>query len=571
MKPFRKYLGLTLLLPALSQADPFGGQIGFIAENGVQNDALVSKIPESDPAGSDLLRWENGDIMHGEFDGMAEGLLWRRNDMEQVLRFPLKGIRQIIFNAAKSAELTKGTSFITLISGDRIPGKIISLNDQELGLESSIAGTMSVPRELIKSIAPNPFEGELIYAGPFTSDGWMRLSYPETLEEAGEVEGTIAPTDSGESEPKEEKKETPPSWFYSGAAFYCISRHPLVFDAGLPDVGRLRFKVYCKSQLSLAVALHSDFTRPVQPNLEGGLDVEKPVEPANPAEGAPGETEEEKPEVKYEKITDYQKGTEFQEIPWLRTSRNNNAESFGTGYILNISSYLQLTSNTFNEDGGANPMQRVQTSRSSSSIPQSGIVDVDIRFDRNKALIMLFINGEYVTQWTDPAGYIGKGTGIGFLNSNSSAIRISDILVTTWNGSLDSAKSMESPDRDIALLTNGTDRFSGELTKIEDEMAFLKTNYAEIKVPLGDLSEIVMKENGTADPEDPKWAWPDDSASIVFKPYGFIKMIPESAVSNEISGSSPFLGKIKVDLESAVMLRLQDESPDLSDWFDNDF
>jgi len=557
MKLSRITLGLAAAVPTIAGAEILlQGGLGVQSVQ-IQEEASKDNLPVSDPAGSDLIRFDNGDIMHGEFGGLAEGLIWKRQDIEQPIRFQTKSVRQIIFNEARSNDFSKGTSYVTLISGDRVPGEIIAMNEKELTLSSPIIGDLAIPRDRIRSIAPNPYDGELHYAGPFTSDGWMRLGYerPEKNEESDEEE---------EAEEQEEPKEPTPSWVYSGAAFYSMDRTPLVFDANLPDVGRLRFKVAYKATMNISVAFHADLTHP--------LPVEE-VETPGPKEEIDEEeaTAElvEKPELKFETLTDLHKNQPLQTIPWMRPGQSNLADFFGTSYVLNIhSSYPSLNRSSFNEDGGATN-RRLSTARSSVSVPPHGETEIEIRFDRPKNLVMLFIDGEYAAQWNDQTDYLAKGSAIGFLNTSSNQVRISDIVVTSWNGVTDSASSMDHPERDVALLTNGTDRFSGTLDRIENGKAFLNTSYAKVEIPLEDLSLIELHKNGQADPEDVSYDWKSEPATILFKPYGLIKIVPDSSTPEILSGHSPFFGEIKVNLQSAVMLRLLDESPDISDWFDD--
>ncbi|MEJ6581228.1 MAG: hypothetical protein QNL33_01455 [Akkermansiaceae bacterium] len=531
----------------------------------VQAPAQASKaeLPASDPAGSDIIRFENGDIMHGEFGGIAEGLIWKRQDIEQPIRFQMKSVRQIIFNAAKSNDFSKGTSFVTLISGDRVPGEIISMTEKELTLSSPIIGDLTIPRERIRSIAPNPFDGELHYAGPFSSDHWMRLGYiaAEKKEESEDEEE--------QAEEKDDAQEPAPSWVYSGSAFYSMDRAPLVFDAKLPDVGKLRFKVAYKAAMNISVAFHADLTHPLPPKEVDAPDKQKNEEEDKATdEEAPPKEEPKMPDLEFETLTDLHKDQPFQTVPWMPTGQSNHADFFGTSYVLNIhSSYPSLNRSWFNEDGRANN-RRLSTAQSSVSVPPHGETEIEIRFDRTKNLVMLFIDGEYSAQWNDPTDYLAKGSAIGFLNTSINQIRISDIIVSSWNGIKDSASGMNHAERDIALLTNGTDRYSGVLDRIENGKAFLKTSYAQVEIPLSDLSLIELNKNGQADTEDASYGWQTEPASILFKPYGIIQLIPDSATPETLSGHSPFFGDIKVNLKSAVMLRLLDESPDISDWFD---
>ena len=63
--------------------------------------------------------------------------------------------------------------------------------------------------------------------------------------------------------------------------------------------------------------------------------------------------------------------------------------------------------------------------------------------------------------------------------------------------------------------------------------------------------------------------WNSEPLTILYRPFGVIKLNPDSADRDSISGTSPFLGEIKADLSSSSLLRFIEGSLDLSDWFDD--
>ena len=553
------------------------------------NEISGHQLPEPDPAGNDILLFENGDLMHGTFGGINEGLLWERTDIKRPIKFGIPGVRQLVLKGGLGIGLDDKTSFVTLVSGDRIPGEIISLDDQTLSLKSPVAGDLAIPRALLKSISPNPFDGELIYTGPYTSAGWMTLDYKKT---ETQLEKEAEEKKKADTKKQEIKEEVSSPWIHSGAAFYSLDTRPLIIpDAKMPDVGRIRFKASWKGRLNITLALHSDFVRVLTPEKkeekeddekEEVEDDENKEEKPDPEEKEkddekPKEEEEEEEEpapLKQERLLDLRQGEGFQNIRWINPTNRNHADIYGTGYTMTIySSYPSLSRNDYSETGVART-QRLSTARSSMSLSESGDAEIEIRYDRKKAVVMLFVDGAYAAQWNDLAGYIGKGNGFGIANNTtSSKIKISEVAITSWNGMTDSAQSMNHPDRDVVLLTNGTDRFSGELTGITNGIAHLKTDYSEVQIPASDLSKVILKKASQTDLEDietnGKYSWENDPITILYKPYGKIKINPTSATTTTLEGTSPFLGKISVDLKSAHILRFVETSPDISSWFDD--
>lgn len=591
MKP-AFYPILLASLPSLSFSEIVVKGGGILLDKSLsQNEETSTKLKreasKADPAGDDLILFDNGDVMHGIFGGIQDGLLWERNDIDRPIKFSIPAIRQVVFKGSSGVVMEKETSFITLVSGDRIPGEIVSLDDKSLVIKSSVVGDVTIPREHLESLSPNPFDGELFYSGPYNSNGWVILDYRKTEKkdetETKETKEKNPKKEIIEETDKDEKESS--AWIHSGASFYSLDNRALVYpDANMPDIGRLKFKAEWKGRLNLLLALHSDFTRVLppekkeEPKAELAEKAEDGVKPEGEGELKP--EEKEGPEelnpapLRKEKLVDLRKSNGFQNIAWIDRSKRTHADMFGTGYTMTLySSYPNLSRNYFSETGIART-QRMASVRSNISLSDGGNAEIEIRYNRKEAIMILFINGNYAAQWNDLGEFPGDGTGFGIVNNTTNArVRISEVMITSWNGMTDSANSMVHPDRDLVLLGNGTDRFSGQIIGIEDGVAHLKSAYMNAKIPVKDLSKIVLKESSSTDLEADDLSgdltWEETPITVVYKPFGKIKLNPISAKNNLLIGNSPFLGKITVDLSSAAMLRFIEGSPDLSDWFDD--
>ena len=561
-----RLLTLTALLGGLSLQSvysqrplQFQNVNNFPIPNQAGDDEILDR-PESDPSGTDLLRFTNGDIMHGNFAGLKGGILWNRPDIDEPIRFELKNLRQVVFDGGNNSPAQPKSPFVSLVNGDEIPGKIISLDEKALVIDSPLTGQISIPRDQLKTLNPNPFGGQLHYAGPFSSDQWVMIDT--------EKEEVTEPEEKKAEEKKEEDEEKPkpnPSWLYSGASLYSTNTRAVALDGKLPDVGRLRFKIAWRNGFSSTVAFHADFKRPL-PRKEVALEPEIDAD-AGKAEDQPIVPEEAKePEpLKYQHLFDLKKGNAFQSLEWLPANTSSgHPQTYGSSYVFNFSSsYVNLWRCSFDEDGKPST-KSLRNQRLPVNLGQSGEAEFDLRFDRTKNAIYLYVNGLYASQWNDLDGYVAPGDGLAFAGNGNSRIRVSDILITSWSGTPDGARSLEHEDRDIVLLTNGTDRFSGQITSIADGKATLKGPYADLTLPLEELSEIHFQRSGLADLQ--KIKWPDDTGILLFNPIGRISLVPTSSDENHLSGKSPVLGDLKVKLDSAALLQFA-ETPDvLSDW-----
>jgi hypothetical protein len=470
----------------------------------------------------DLLSFTNGDQLHGHLSGIAAGpsILWKRDDVGEEVKFKSSELRRIVLRGGRPLKPLDSLSHIGTANGDRIPGIVREIDDKRVLLETGFGGMLEIPRDQVGLLAPNPLGGRVLYQGPFTADEW-------TMATSEHPDGLPAPQDNVG------KAEKIPQWKFSGSAWYWQNQEigtALVRKAGMPDRSILKFDIAWKSRLSLAVAFHADFKRPAQ-----------------------GEAEEDK-----------------QNVP----DRSNNISTlpgiFGGSYVLHLySNYVMLHRTTFDEDGRPQ-LERVQTSNSSLRLGDSGNTSVEIRCNRFSGEITLFVDGEFVVQWSElgkgldeVGGYAGKGDGFGFLvQADDSPVRISEVIVAEWNGMPDAARSLQVDDADIVLLSNGTDRFSGKVTGLHDGNLKLEGRFGDFEFPLNEIAEVRFAKSGIAEVA----ADASDEIKVRLYPLGKVSGRPLSGDRTKLHILNGAAGKIDINLDNAVMLEFQGTESFLDDW-----
>lgn len=145
-------------------------------------------------------------------------------------------------------------------------------------------------------------------------------------------------------------------------------------------------------------------------------------------------------------------------------------------------------------------------------------------------------------------------------------MRISEVVVAEWNGMPDAARSLQIDDADIVLLANGTDRFSGKVTKITDGKLTLEGRYGDFIFPMEEVAEIRFAKDALVEKEE----LASDSIKLRFYPLGRISGKPLSGDSKSMQLLTGAAGEINLNLESAVMLEFQSTESYLDDW-DIDF
>ena len=476
----------------------------------------VAAPTEKDP---DLLRFINGDTLHGTFSGFGEKntLLWKTPESPDTIHFSTKQCHRITL-AHGNGHLPPNTeSSITLTNGDVIPGKIREVTQKSATLETSHLGTIQIPFDAITTISPNPYNGKIYNHGPHNQEGWNVISETPPKKE---------------SDDKEKKKAaTAPStgWKFIAGAWYLGTEknNYLVRKDALPDQCRLSVNLEWRGNLSLNIALHADLT---------------------PAKRKKTDTPSYSP--------------------------NNIASTLGHAYFIALTSHsASLYSSSFDKDG--KPITNVVASenRAGLNLSNQSQANIEIRMDRAKKQILLYLNGAFKTKWLIDGDYLAKGSALTFSRQyyrTRTELRITDILISSWNGLRDSALSMQSSQRDVILLTSGLDRFSGKFNGIHDgTVSFLGKFNNRLNIPQEEVTEIHLASphsKRSPDQEDP-----DNDTSVHFytHPIGRISGTPKLGKNGKTYLSTTLLGDIPLDTRYMNLIDFSHQNNLLDQWYDN--
>lgn len=481
---------------------------------------------------TDLIRFTNGDQLHGTFLGIKDGpqAIWRRDDINEPVDFKTTQIRHIVLHGGRPVKSLGSLSHLGLVNGDRIPGTITGIDAGNVTLETTCAGVLRIPRKQVSLMAPNPMGGRVHYYGPFAEDDWKMIhpSFPAGL----------PADDPAAADPDDENQ--PGRWVFSGSAWYWKNKNAgtaLIRENGMPDRAVLRFDLAWRNRLSVSIGFHADFRRP------------KPEEGEEKKDGkvrvfVPGDTSD---------------------LPRL----------FGNSYVLQMySSYLMLYRTSVDAEGRCS-LERVQMNSNNLRLGETGQAGVEIRSNRRTGGISLFVNDEFIAQWSeselagrDGAEFAGRGSGFGFLvQGDETPVRISDVVVSEWNGMPDSARSLQVDDQDVVLMANGTDRYAGSVMGFDDRRRILfEGKHGEFKFPLEEVAEIRFASKRLAPAEDT----PADSLVVRLNPIGSISGRPVSGDSSILGILSPIIGELNLSMDSAVMLDFNSSNRIIDDW-DADF
>ena len=490
---------------------------------------------ETERPNSDLLRFQNGDTLHGQFLGLKDTeISWRHSEARETIKLKTSKLRRIAFNGGRSRKVLRSLSFVHLEGGDRIPGTIISLDAENLIMETEFAGTVTIPRKFVSQLSPNPHGGALHYLGPFSADEWTVAEPP-----AKEEDPPPLPQQEKEKEDPAAAREDPENieedlWVFSAGAYYSNGQLPIAIDTRAPDKARIRFSLAWRNRLNAAIAFHATMSQPELPDDKKKDDV-----------------------VKIPKIA-----------PGKAGGTAGFAYTYGHSYVLTIySNYAQIYRCGFDEDGKAD-MDRLSNASANLRLEDAGHAEFELRCDRETGMIILFANGRFVSQWEDHRGYVATGSHLAFAAQGvNSRLRVSDVVVTSWNGMMDSAQSMEAEDRDVILLTNGTDRFSGELSGLKDGMFRVKGSYAEMTVPQEDVQEIRLAREKRTQENDEESS--RQRVRLLLQPYGRLTLRPLEANAERMNAHHLAMGELKIHLGYASLMEFSFSNSVLDLWDDD--
>ena len=116
---------------------------------------------------------------------------------------------------------------------------------------------------------------------------------------------------------------------------------------------------------------------------------------------------------------------------------------------------------------------------------------------------------------------------------------------------------MNNEHRDIVLLTNGTDRYSGDVVGINNGKLHFKSAYSELDIPLQEISEISFAKKA----EQEKSEAPQNTVTARFYPVGKISGVMQVSDRKTLNIQHATASKIAIDLSTSISLEFSDENP----------
>ena len=127
-----------------------------------------------------------------------------------------------------------------------------------------------------------------------------------------------------------------------------------------------------------------------------------------------------------------------------------------------------------------------------------------------------------------------------FVAHSSTMMKISNIHVAEWDGSLPKAGAADSGKRDTDLIRGGDSDLSGTLLGIANGKARFKTSFTELNMPLEEVNFIRLA--GELKPEKPKIGIGDVKVTLASGGEFIFQLEKWSA--DRVTGNSPVFGRV---------------------------
>ena len=189
-------------------------------------------LGKSDAADTgDTLRFLNGDVLHGRLVAVGpEFITWQNLETRRLIEFRTSGLAEVQFEPRAPVRLaspfSSGSVRVGLANGDEIPGSIVSLNGARLELQTGCAGKLTIPRSLLRIVAPSRTSATAIYEGPKSMQGWR-------VADAGEAK----------------------AWDFKKDALVAHAAGWIGRDIEIPAMAGIEFDLAWKGQLAFALGL----------------------------------------------------------------------------------------------------------------------------------------------------------------------------------------------------------------------------------------------------------------------------------------------------------------------------
>lgn len=214
---------------------------GALAQDKATGPAVTKTNTLTEAPLRQALVFGNGDLLYGRLLSIdpKNGVRWQHPDVNEPVQFKMDNLAEIQLGHQQSPENSALYPCIVHLSNDdEMEGNLVTLDANQLVLETWYAGKVVIPRARVRVIVPVPTNLRMLYNGPSGLEGWTQAKVTAPMNDVGE-------------------------WYFRNGAFYATRAASIARDLKLPGMASIEFDLTWRGTLNVAVAIYTDSMQPI--------------------------------------------------------------------------------------------------------------------------------------------------------------------------------------------------------------------------------------------------------------------------------------------------------------------
>ncbi len=204
-------------------------------------------------------------------------------------------------------------------------------------------------------------------------------------------------------------------------------------------------------------------------------------------------------------------------------------------------------------------LQRINAGAGSSTMGRTETIgemltkkNAHLEFRANKAdgTLEILVDGRLANRWKDTAGWVGSGSGILFYAQNDSAITLSNLKVSEWDGRPGDEGTTNAPSNVDQIFLANSDSVSGKLASIAAGTVKFTSSSAALEIPLPRVTQVLF--SGAKTNSAPRNSW---EVQVALAGGGTISFDLENWGPEKIVGQNKHFGKISLNSPSVRLMK----------------
>ncbi|MEO6034227.1 MAG: hypothetical protein ABIQ35_03130 [Verrucomicrobiota bacterium] len=178
-------------------------------------------------------------------------------------------------------------------------------------------------------------------------------------------------------------------------------------------------------------------------------------------------------------------------------------------------------------------------------------VHLEFRANKEENFLEVLVDGTPANQWTDSAGWAGKGSGVLlFAQMEGAGLKVSNIKVYEWDGKPGAEIATNTVSGEDQLYLVNRDKVSGKVLSLRDGKLQIATKGAALDVPLPRVTQIFFSSEMTNSVAPNPW-----EIQALVAGGGTISFALKNWNSETVSGQNKTFGKISLNSHSIRQIR----------------